>query len=169
MDSPLRVYENDTYSPMMVDDLLKGLNDWRNIQDIVRLTFKALSDVVRTQGQAIRDLERQLPLKVARSEFSLALSQKANSNEIEEIQAALESRVPYLDYQILSEDKVSRSDVQYLLSNKPSIEEVRNLIEGKVNIRDMESEINLLKHYIDDILRDINRKLSQIPNERELE
>ena len=33
----------------------------------------------------------------------------------------------------------------------------------------MESEINLLKHYIDDILRDINRKLSQIPNERELE
>ena len=104
-----------------------------------------------------------------RSEFSIALSQKANSNEIEELQAAIETRVPYLDYQILSEDKVSRSDVQYLLSNKPSIEEVRNLIENKASVRDLDSEISLLKKHLEDICRDFNRKFTQIPNERELE
>lgn len=169
MDSPLRGYESEAYSPVMVDDLLKGLNDWRNIQDIVRLTFKALSDVVRTQGQAIRDLERQLPLKVSRNEFNIGLSQKANSDEIEELQTALESRVPYLDIQILSEDKVSRSDVQYLLSNKPSVEEVRNLLEGKVNVRDLDSEISILRNHFDDVLRDLSRKFSQFPNERELD
>jgi uncharacterized protein (DUF2267 family) len=169
MESPSRIFENDVYAPAMVDDLLKGLNDWRNIQDIVRLTFKALSDVVRTQGQAIRDIERQLPLKINRSEFSMALSSKANSNEIEEIQAILETKVGCLDNQILLEQKVSRSDVQYLLSNKPSIEEVKNLLENRVNIRDLESEINLIRNQIEDVYKDINRKVNQIPSERDLE
>jgi hypothetical protein len=48
----------DMYSTVIVDDLLHGVNEWRNIQDIVRLTFKALSDVVRQQGASIRELER---------------------------------------------------------------------------------------------------------------
>lgn len=53
------MYDNrDLYAPTQVEDLLSGVNDWRNIQDIVRLTFKALSDIVRTQGSAILDLER---------------------------------------------------------------------------------------------------------------
>ena len=32
---------------VIVEDLLSGQNEWRNIQDIIRLTFKALTDVVR--------------------------------------------------------------------------------------------------------------------------
>ncbi len=79
----------DPYSPVIVEDLLhviksihflstaffflpflessyhpQGINEWRNIQDIIRLTFKALTDVVRAQGETLRDLERQLPTKV---------------------------------------------------------------------------------------------------------
>lgn len=62
MDSPDRINVDraDAYSPAIVDDLLHGVNEWRNIQDIVRLTFKALSDVVRAQGSSIREMERQL-------------------------------------------------------------------------------------------------------------
>ena len=112
MDSPSRFYESDPYSPLIVDDLLKGLSEWRNIQDIVRLTFKALSDVVRMQGQAIHDLERQLPLKVSRSEFTMAISQKASTAELSEIHQMRESRVPGLEFQLLQEEKVSRSDIQ---------------------------------------------------------
>ena len=33
---------------ILVDELLNGLNEWRAVPDIVRLTFKALSDVVKT-------------------------------------------------------------------------------------------------------------------------
>jgi hypothetical protein len=169
MDSQSRFYESDPYSPLIVDDLLKGLSEWRNIQDIVRLTFKALSDVVRVQGQAIHDIERQLPLKVSRSEYTVALSQKASTSEICELHQALESRVPGLEFQLLQEEKVSRSDIQYLLSNKPSIEEVKTLLESKASLRDVESELLLIKSHFEDLYRDLNRKLNQIPNERELE
>jgi hypothetical protein len=44
----------------VVDDLLQGMNEWRNIQDIVRVTFKALHDVVKAQGATIQRLEEEL-------------------------------------------------------------------------------------------------------------
>ena len=40
-----------------VEDLTHGLNEWRNIQDVVRLTFRAFHDVLRAQGEAIQRLE----------------------------------------------------------------------------------------------------------------
>ena len=36
---------------MDADDLLEGLHEWRPVQEIVRLTFKALHDVVKAQVQ----------------------------------------------------------------------------------------------------------------------
>jgi hypothetical protein len=41
----------------LVYDLLQGKNEWKNIQDIVKLTFKAVCDTVKSQGAAIRELE----------------------------------------------------------------------------------------------------------------
>ena len=41
---------NDPYQPSMVYDLLQGKNEWKNIQDIVKLTFKAVCDTVKSQG-----------------------------------------------------------------------------------------------------------------------
>jgi hypothetical protein len=57
---------SDPYAPALVQDLLQGgnmsgNNEWREIPDIVKLTFKAVCDVVRSQGLAIRELERTLP------------------------------------------------------------------------------------------------------------
>ena len=40
--------------------LLQGMNEWRNIQDVIRSTFKALHDVIKAQGDAVKSLERQL-------------------------------------------------------------------------------------------------------------
>lgn len=40
-------------------NLLQGINEWRPIGDIVRTTFKALAEVVKNQGELLRDLERQ--------------------------------------------------------------------------------------------------------------
>ena len=36
------------------------MNEWRNIQDVIRSTFKALHDVIKAQGDAVKSLERQL-------------------------------------------------------------------------------------------------------------
>ena len=42
----------DPYAPALVHDLLQGGgqqgNEWRDIPDIVKLTFKAVCDVVRS-------------------------------------------------------------------------------------------------------------------------
>ena len=38
----------DPYAPSLVQDLLGGSNEWRNIQDIIKLTLKAVCEVVRT-------------------------------------------------------------------------------------------------------------------------
>jgi len=40
----------DPYAPSLVYDLLQGKNEWKNIQDIVKLTFKAVCDTVKSQG-----------------------------------------------------------------------------------------------------------------------
>ncbi len=53
--SPAR---SDLDGPDVIEDLRQGVNEWRNIQDIVRATFKALADVVKTQGVTICRLER---------------------------------------------------------------------------------------------------------------
>lgn len=33
---------------------MSGLNEWRNIQDVVRKTFKAFHDVLKAQGEHIK-------------------------------------------------------------------------------------------------------------------
>ena len=84
-----------------VEDLLSGLNEWRNIQDIVRVTFKALHDVVKAQGEAIRALER-------------AVASKANSDDVThavtELQRLIEARHAEVTQQM--ETKASVLDVR---------------------------------------------------------
>ena len=43
-----------------LEDLIGGANEWRNIQEIVRLTFRAFHDVLRGQAEAVRALEARL-------------------------------------------------------------------------------------------------------------
>ena len=69
-------------SPPVVDELLEGLNDWRNVQDIVRLTFKALSDVIKSQGMSISELEREIGNKVNKVEINTVLNQKVNISDV---------------------------------------------------------------------------------------
>ncbi|MEW5309245.1 MAG: hypothetical protein WDW38_001144 [Sanguina aurantia] len=67
---------------LVMDDLMQGLNEWRNIQDIVRLTFKAFHDVLKAQGEAMKALERSVDTKAGRTETTLTLQTKANTSEV---------------------------------------------------------------------------------------
>jgi hypothetical protein len=60
-------------APGMLDGLLGRLNDWKEESDIVRLTFKALSDVIRQQGDTIERLRTIIERKVDRAEFEQAV------------------------------------------------------------------------------------------------
>jgi hypothetical protein len=82
-------FNPDPYAPSLVNDLLTGgsnisggNNEWREIPDIVKLTFKAICDVVRSQGLAIREVERALPSKCTKSELNAGLTLKANASDV---------------------------------------------------------------------------------------
>jgi hypothetical protein len=119
MSSPTRDYtrplrETDPYAPVLVNDLLNGLNEWRNIQDIIRITFKALTDVVTAQGNSIRELERQLPYKANKQELNSSLSTKANASDLSialtEFTSKIERKVNYDEIRTLLDDKVNRDE-----------------------------------------------------------
>ena len=49
-NAPRPMDAGDPYNPQIVYDLLSGKNEWKNIQDIVKITFKAVCDTVKVQG-----------------------------------------------------------------------------------------------------------------------
>ena len=92
-----------------------GSNEWRNIQDIIKLTLKAVCEVVRTQGLAIRELERVIPTKCNKSELNAGLSLKSNtadvSRTIAELSTQIDSKLNLDDIQRMLDEKVSRADM----------------------------------------------------------
>lgn len=65
---------------LVVEDLSYGLNEWRNIQTVVRETFKVFYDVmkynseaIKSQAAAIQRLEKALDNKVNKTEFQGAI------------------------------------------------------------------------------------------------
>lgn len=101
----------DPYAPSIVQDLLAGGNEWRNIQDIIKLTLKAVCDVVRSQGLAIREIERVLPTKCNKSELNAGLSLKANISDVSRTLADLASTI---------DTKLTQEDIQPQLDEKVS-------------------------------------------------
>jgi hypothetical protein len=63
------------------------------------LTFKAVCDVLRSQGLAIRELERVLPTKANKAELNAGLSVKANvsdvSRTIAEVASSIENKLTF--------------------------------------------------------------------------
>ena len=177
MSSPLKYQsrirnEVDPYSPMIVEDLLHGKNDWRSIPDIVRLTFKALSDVVKTQGAAIKELEMQLPSRATKSELNSALAVKANISEVSrsltDMRSTLESKTNMNDIYTLLEDKVSRADLQYLIGNKVSYQDLENLLESKADSREVHSEIRALRAILEEVQNDTYKQLKYCASQKDL-
>ena len=42
----------------MLDDLLDSVNDWSNIDSVVKASFRALGEMVKLQANSIKELER---------------------------------------------------------------------------------------------------------------
>ena len=65
----------------------------------MKLTFKAVCDVMRSQGLAIRELERVMPTKANKSELNAGLSLKANvsdvSRTIAEVASSIETKLTF--------------------------------------------------------------------------
>ena len=148
--------DSDPYSIMNLQELLQRNTDWINIQDIVKITLKAVLDTVKMQAEAIKDLEKALPTKASKSELNLGLLQKANisdmSRTIAEVAANMESKVSLEDMQELLKEKVSYVEFQRVTNEKLGADEIQMAMDTKVGIDVFKTEIKSINERLDEFM-----------------
>mmetsp|Transcript_9537 Transcript_9537/g.18538 ORF Transcript_9537/g.18538 Transcript_9537/m.18538 type:complete len:707 (+) Transcript_9537:1664-3784(+) len=146
MSAPFFRGDANPYAPVVVDDLLDGVNEWRSVSEVVRLTFKALSDVVKAQGLALSKFEQQLALKANKQEVNTNLALKANISDVQrsmtEVVRAMEQKMTMQDVKMLLADKVSKSEL-YSAAGRPD-----NTMGVKQALGEISEEIELLKNSV---------------------
>lgn len=167
--SPSRSFcdPNDPYQPLIVEELLKGQVEWRNIQDIVRVSFRALTDTVKAQGQALRDLEKNMANKVSKGDFHATLSQKLDFTDFSEhfahVKAQIEGKISHFEAESLISNRIS--EVNYAVSSKASLEQV----ESKLSCKEFNMAAEDLYGKLDYVHEEINRIMQSLPSFKDLE
>lgn len=87
----------DKFFPWTYEDLDKGNNDWRNIQDVIRISIKGIFDALKNQERTIRELNFKLEEKAEKNYVDSSMDGKAG---IEEVRRALDHVADMLDEKI---------------------------------------------------------------------
>ena len=87
------------------------MSNCNNVNEIIRISLKSLTDTVKNQGMAIRDLSKKLSNKPSREEIDNYLKFKPNSDEI---------------FQAIN-------NLSHEIDNRPTHEEISNALEQKMN------------------------------------
>jgi len=93
-----------------MEDLLTGLEDWRQIQDVVRSTFKSLHEVMRAQGMRIKQLEQKLGSCVSGREIETLQVSMSNKPTFAELSKEIEDRMSELGLRSLKRQMASKVD-----------------------------------------------------------
>lgn len=113
-----------------LEGLLANTSDWRNIQDIIRVTFRALADSTRRHDALIQELQsKQEDVYTA---LTSTLQHKVSEPEMLSALTDLERRLS---------DKTEK--LTNTLSEKPNLEEVRLLLRPKVNLDELNRMLDL--------------------------
>ena len=125
---------------------LWSLNDWRNINDIVRICIKSLSDTIKNQSYIIKDINKQLKTKYSKNEINNLLNLKANNNEVSEafnnVYNSIEDRATISQINELKNEKISKNELIYYLEEKPSHKDIENLLKDKIDKRELDEFFN---------------------------
>ena len=134
------------------------MSNCNNVNEIIRISLKSLTDTVKNQGMAIRDLSKKLSNKPSREEIDNYLKFKPNSDEI---------------FQAIN-------NLSHEIDNRPTHEEISNALEQKMNKneymlylnqRDNPAENNCINQFNDLINRfeilknEIFNKINKLENQ----
>ena len=129
------------------------MTDWRNINDIVRSSIKSLTNIVRNQGIAIKELNKAINNKIDKNDIQNELNSKSDKKEVNEkfseLKNLINTKSSKDQVNQLLKDKVSKNEVLFYLSNKASTDDINNILEEKIGIREFEgilNQINILKN-----------------------
>ena len=142
------------------EDILTGNNEWLNIQEIVRVTFRSMQSTMQAQDRAIQNLERQLSLKASRSELQTLFGQKLDAEEfhvevhnLRNVMQAIRTDTSDL---ICANREDYINDFRKIvaeLETKPNKGEVFN------QINDLDYARNLLSVEVKDLRKDVENRL----------
>mmetsp|Transcript_27001 Transcript_27001/g.45303 ORF Transcript_27001/g.45303 Transcript_27001/m.45303 type:complete len:665 (-) Transcript_27001:189-2183(-) len=140
-------------SNLVVEDLVSGLSEWRNIQEIVRMTFNALHDVVKSQGEKIKGLEDTLAREADRN--------RKLDMHVQDLTAGLRLKAS------VSDVNKSISEMTRVIDTKADATEVAAHLEKKAS----KIELKSLRSSLADsgVVQEIERRLQERPNRSELE
>lgn len=89
-------FEGDPYSESMIDEMLAQDAEWREVPEIVKLTFSAFKKALGSYKGIIKELESALPMKANKVDIKNLLDSKANVKDIrktiQEVAQDIESR-----------------------------------------------------------------------------
>ena len=144
MDLPLKVSD---CSVSMIEELLSGLTDWKAAPDIVRITCKAITEVLKTQSMSINHLNRQLASLPGPS-----FPEESLKPELDQLKTQLQ-------------EKVSKKDLNSALSNKITLEH----LQAKLDSEEFYTEIQDLSKKLDDLKQDFTSKIIELSYMKEIQ
>jgi hypothetical protein len=158
MSSLQRVLEKEGQSIAIVEDLLTNSHDWVNIQEIIRLSFRAVLETLRFQSTAISELERGLTNKPSKGEFNAMLTTRSidNAEHISRVKDELSAMATALEGKL--KDKLSKGEAELIVSRGYN-EEFR-LTDAK--IRELQVDHEKLRRNVDNLADDITKSLTKL-------
>ena len=115
-----------------------GSDAWTPVQEIVRLNFKALHDVVKAHGEALKSVEKSVANKVSRPEHTAAMTEKVSVNELtttfEELSRVIDNKADARDTSSIVDRMVNRSEVQAALAEKADVADVQRCLDAKAGL-----------------------------------
>lgn len=96
-----------------------------------------MHEVIKRQGDAIRDLEQRLESKASKADVSTALTKKSNvadvNRSIVELSLALDSKASLSDL----DSKADKSDIAAALKQRATSSDLRAATDGKASVEDL--------------------------------
>ena len=138
------------------------------MNEIIRVCIKSLTDTVKNQGIALRDLDKKLRTKPSREEIENSLNSKANNDDIFQAINNLSQELfnrPTNDeiYKALDE-KINKNELFYYLNQKSNIEEVNSLINDKISNIENKNNYSDLWHKFDLFKNEILSRINNLEN-----
>ena len=108
--------DSDPNSVSLIGDLMSQEREWTGVQEIIKLTLKALFSTIKNQSRLISEIENVLPMKANKIDIQSIMSTKANVKEVKlafgEITQNIDNKTNFEDVQKIIDSRLDKIDIK---------------------------------------------------------
>ena len=124
------------------------------VPEIVRLNFKALHDVVKAHGEALKAIEKAVTNRVSRPEHLASLQEKVSVGELtstfQDLSKVIDNKADARDTSAIVERMASRAELQGALAEKADVSEVQRCLDAKAGAAETQQLVAALEARLGD-------------------